>query len=209
MNILVYKRKSTNITIKQIVTLLHESFQERLNEGLHYTCSSITEEQFIKKTKDGIIFVAVDESTNELIGTSTLNVHNEKQKYGYMEYVAIKNTYKHGGIGSLLLKHLRKEAMALGCEYIISDTSTKASSAVRYHLKNGFKIVGLESYRSTNYWSYVFRMQLRPSFIWNNSLYLKTRYILSFIFIKMTRTIDGSDTWIGKVIKVIRKGCKS
>ena len=207
MNILVKKKESTNITIKQIVALLHESFQERQNQGLNYTCSSINDEQFVNKTKEGIIFVAVDESTNELIGTSTLNIHNKKHKYGYMEYVAIKSTYKHGGIGSLLFEHLRKEAIFLGCEYIISDTSTKASSAVRYHLKNGFKIIGLESYRSTNYWSYVFRMQLKPSLIWNNSLYLKTRFILSFLFIYMTRNIDGSDTRIGKVIKKIRKEC--
>ncbi len=207
----IYKREEVGISYKQIVDLMHESFQERLDHGLKYTCSFMTEQQFIEKTENGLIFVALDEDSGELVGTSTLNIHTDgKQKYGYMEYVAIKSDCKHKGIGSLLLRNLRQKATEeAGCSYVLSDTSVKASSAVLYHLKNGFKIIGLESYRSTNYWSYVFRMQLEPSFLWNNPVFLKLHYWLSYVFIKTTRDINGNDTSLGKVYKNLRKICKN
>lgn len=203
MKIRVYRREATDISYRQIVDLLHDSFQERLEQGLYYTCSFLTEEKYIQKTQEAIIFVAIDEDTKEFVGTNTLMIFSDKnrKKYGYMEYVAISNTCKRSGVGTLLIDSLHKEAESQHCSFVLSDTSTKAESAVRYHLKNGFKIVGLESYRSTNYWSYVFRMQLAPSLLWNNTVFIKLKFLCSFLFIKATRNIDGTDTWIGKLYK--------
>lgn len=210
MKIKIYKLNETAITIEQIIALLHESFQERLNQGLKYSCSFMTKEQFIEKTKAGIVFVAIDIDSNLLVGTSTLNIHYKRNIiFGYMEFVAIKDGYKHNNIGSLLLFELTEVAKKEGCGFILSDTSTLATSAVRYHLKNGFKIIGLESYRSTNYWSYVFRMQLVPSVLWNNTSYMKLHYWQSYIFIKLTRNIDGTDTKLGTLYKKMRKLCKN
>ena len=206
-----YKREEVDISYKQIVELIHESFQERLGQGLRYSCSFMTEQQYVEKTKNGLIFVAIDEESGAFVGTCTLNIHIDGEtRYGYMEYVAIKSDYKHKGIGSLLLQQLRQKAiMEMGCSYVLSDTSVKADSAIRFHLKNGFKIIGLESYRSTNYWSYVFRMQLEPSFLWNNSVFLKLHYWCSYAFIKTTRDINGNDTSLGKIYKKLTKICKN
>lgn len=210
MSIGVLTHEEAHVSYAQIVNLIHESFEERLEQGLRYSCSSITTEQYIEKTKKGIIFVAVNEDTNELVGTCVLNLINGKRgKHGYMEYVAISSSYKHCGIGSMLVERLRNSGIQEGCSFILSDTSTKAASAVKFHLKNDFRIIGLESYRSTNYWSYVFRMQLTPSFIWNNPVFLKLHYWHSYIFIKTTRDINGNDTTMGKIYKKIRRLCKS
>lgn len=211
MNIEIYYKEETDVSYKQIVDLLHDSFHERIEQGLHYTCSFITEEEYIQKTRGGLVFVAIDLKTGELAGTNTLNIFfDRKGKYGYMEYVAIANNYKHRGVGSLLLQRLRQEAVTkVGCRFILSDTSTRADSAVNYHLKNGFEIIGLESYRSTNYWSYVFRMQLSPSFLWENVLFQKIHFLCSYVFIKVTRNMDGTDTWFGVQYKTIRNLCKS
>lgn len=204
------KREEACVSYKDIVELIHESFQERLDKGLRYSCSFMTEEQYIQKTKDGIIFVAVDEESGCLAGTAVLNLRFDgKRKYGYFEFAAGNNSYKHCGIGSLLLLLRKEAAMNAECSYILSDTSTKAESAVKYHLKNGFKIVGYESYRSTNYWSYVFRMQLEPSVFWNNNVFLKFHFFCSYIFIKLTRTIDGDDTCLGKIYKQLKNICKN
>lgn len=206
MKIYITTREETNVSYEDIVNLLHESFQERLEQGLKYTCSYINVEQFIEKTRNGIILVAIDSNNNELVGTGTINIIKYKRhKYGYFEYDAISSKYKRKGIASKLIKKRKQIAINNGCEYILSDTSTKATSAVIYHLKNGFKIVGLESYRSTNYYSYVFRMQLKPSLIWNNCIFIKIHFILSYIFIKLTRNIDGGDTKIGKIYKRLCK----
>lgn len=204
------KREEACVSYKDIVELIHESFQERLDKGLRYSCSFMTEEQYIQKTKGGIIFVAIDEESGCLAGTAVLNLRFDgKRKYGYLEFAAVNNSYKHCGIGSLLLLLRKEAAINAGCNYILSDTSTQAESAVKYHLKNGFKIVGYESYRSTNYWSYVFRMQLTPSVLWNNNFYLKLHYLCSYIFIRLTRTINGGDTFLGKIYKKLKKICKS
>ena len=210
MNIKIYRREDTDVTYKQIIDLLHSSFQERLAQGLRYSCSFMTEEQYIEKTKKGIVLVAIDEETKKLAGTTTLNLDTVSGvKRGYMEYVAIEDAYKHCGIGNLLVEEIKKLAVLEKCSYILSDTSTQAISAVRYHLKNGYKIVGLESFRSTNYWSYVFRMQMIPSKKWESDVYCKFRYFLSWLFMHITRDINGNDTTIGKIHKVIKRKCKN
>ena len=206
----IYKLEETDISYKHIVDLLHESFQERLNQGLRYTCSFITEKQFREKTSKSIVYVAIDNELG-LCGTATLTVKTDCKniKYGYNEYNGIRNDMKGKGIGTLLYLAREREALKQGCEYIMSDTSTQAKSAVKYHLKNGFKIIGLESYRSTNYWSYVFRKQLVPLKKWDNNLYCKLQYLKSWIFIRITRDINGNDTFFGKLYKIIRKKCKN
>ena len=210
MSIEVKRLEETSYTYKDVVDLLHEAFQERLEQGLKYTCSFITEEQFREKTSHGIVCVAVDDDLG-LCGTATLTIKTDNHgvEYGYNEYNGIRSDLKGKGIGTMLYKYIEREARKNGCKYLMSDTSTQAESAVNYHLKNGFKIIGLESYRSTNYWSYVFRRQLVPSTKWGNSLYCKMRYIKSWVFIHTTRDINGNDTAWGRMYKQLWKKCKS
>lgn len=210
MSIVIHKIEETNYTYQDVVSLLHEAFQERLNQGLRYSCSFITEEQYKEKTSNGIVYVAIDDESG-LCGTATLTIKidDKNLKYGYNEYNGIRSDMKRKGIGTLLSLLIEREALKNGCQYLMSDTSTKAKSAIKYHLKNGFKIVGLESYRSTNYWSYVFRKQLVPSKKWDCTFYCKCQYLKSWIFMRLTRDINGNDTILGRLYKTIRKKCKN
>lgn len=210
MNIDVRNIKETSYTYHDVTELLHEAFQERLEQGLKYTCSFITEEQFRQKTADGIVYVALNNKSG-LCGTATLTIKTDKKgiKYGYFEYNGIRSDMKGKGIGTMLYMYIERESRENGCEYLLSDTSIKATSAVKYHLKNGFKIIGFESYRSTNYWSYVFRKQLVPSKKWDNPLYCKLQYIKSWLFIKITRDINGNDTALGRWYKLLKRKCKN
>lgn len=202
MKIEIFQKEETNITYRQIIELLHEAFNEHLQNGLIYSCSYIQEEEYISKVKNGFCYVVI--INNTLVGTGVLSIiKHKKKRYGLLQYGAIKPNYQHKGIGSLLLNKRKEQALKCNCHYLLSDTSVNADSAVNYHLKNGFKIIGIESYRSTNYWSYVFRMQLTPSKLWNSSIFLRLHYICSYIFIRTTRRIDGSDTMIGIIYKKI------
>ncbi len=210
MGIIVLRLEDTNYTYSDVVNLLHEAFQERLEQGLRYTCSFITEEQLKKKTEKGIILVAKEEDSGALVGTMTLNFPDMiHEKFGYMEYVAVSSSVKTSGIGTMLFTHLQELAIQNGCAYLLSDTSTQAVSAVRWHQKLGYKIIGLESYRSTNYWSYVFRKQLVPSRRWDNEVYCKWHYMKSWFFIRTTRDINGNDTSIGNIYKALKRKCKN
>ena len=146
MSIVIQKLQETSYDYKDVVDLLHEAFQERLAQGLKYTCSTMTEEQFRNRTANGIVYVAIDDETG-LCGTATLTIKTDKNgvKYGYYEYNGIRSDMKGKGIGTMLYIYIERESVKNGCEYLISDTSTQATSAVKYHLKNGFKIIGLES----------------------------------------------------------------
>lgn len=205
MSVVIKQIQDTNFSYKDVVDLLHEAFRERLEQGLNYTCSTMTEEQFRDKTANGIVYVAIDDETG-LCGTATLTIKTDRKgvKYGYNEYNGIRSDMKGKGIGSMLYIYTERESRKNGCKYLLSDTSTKAKSAVKYHLKNGFKIIGLESYRSTNYWSYVFRRQLVPSKKWDNPIYCKWQYIKSWLFIRITRDINGKDTAVGRLYKRLK-----
>lgn len=204
MSIVIRRLQDTSYSYNDVVNLLHEAFQERLEQGLMYTCSTMTEDEFRKDTVNGIVYVAIDDEMG-LCGTATLTIRTDRYgvKYGLNEYDGIRSDMKGKGIGTMLYMEREKKALKNGCEYILSDTSTQAKSAVKYHLKNGFKIVGLKSYRDTNYWSYVFRRQLAPSIKWNNAIYCRWRYIKSWIYTRMTRDIYGNETHFGRVYRKI------
>lgn len=196
----------SDITYQQIADLQHAAFEERLNQGLRFTCSVMTAEQFEAKMNDGYVFLALNEDSNELLGTVTIHLYTDKSSdlYGYHEFLAVSPLAKHSGVGISLAQAWQKLLLEKGAKYVLSDTACGAISSVKWHLKNGFKIIGLESYRSTNYWSYVFRRQLIPSKKWDNPLYCKWQYIKSWLFIKITRDINGKDTAVGRLYKRLK-----
>ena len=206
MSIVIRRLQDTSYSYKEVVDLLHEAFQERLEQGLKYTCSTMTEDEFRKDTATGFVYVAIDDESG-LCGTATLTIRTDSEgvKYGLCEYNGIRSDMKGKGIGTMLYMEREKEALKNGCEYLLSDTATQAKSAVKYHLKNGFKIIGLKSYSLTNYWSYIFRRQLVPSKKWDNPLYCKWQYLKSWMYIRLRYDINGNDTGIRKLYKKLKE----
>lgn len=206
-NFIISRLEETDITYEQIVALLHRSFQERLDQGLHYTCSEMTVDSFQNATRNGIVLVALDSDSGSLVGTATTHLYIDKKgcKYGENENLAIHPDAKRNGIGSALLKKRLEILKEAGAEYVISDTAVNADSAVRYHLKNGFKIVGLRSFTSTNYYSYVFRLQLIRNTLqqklYTYDGYCKCLYLYSAVCVKALFKSDGSRTCFGLVIQ--------
>lgn len=205
MHVVVKKLQDTVVTYQQLAELLHDSFQERLDQGLHFTCSRMTAEQYEAKVKDGYVFVALDSCTGDLLGTATLHIKTDSHGvvYGYNEYLAVSPKAKHFGVGTMLLNERLSLLLSQGGKYVMSDTACGATSSVKWHQKNGFQIYELESYRSTNYWSYVFIKYLDES-IRRSILRIKVHYWMSWIFIRITRNINGQDTTLGKLYKIIK-----
>ena len=190
---------------EDVVNLMHESFEERLHQGLHFTCSSMTVSQYKERTKKGIVLIARKE--NKLVGTVTLSLCKDSNNiiYGYHEYLAVHPSAKYLGIGTKLQKECVRLIVQAGGQYEISDTAVGANSSVKWHLKNGFRKVALRSYPSTNYYSYVFRKQLIPSWKWNSNLYCSTTLFISSMVVKAVYKEDGSYTIIGKLVMKIMK----
>lgn len=202
MGVIICNREEAGISWNQMTKLLHESFQERLEQGLKFTCSFMTPEQFSDKTSKGIVLVAIDPISNNLLGTATVSMNKDRENlvYGYLEHLAISPDAKRQGIATKLLIRVSELSKNNGAVYLTSDTSCNADSSVQWHLKNGFKIYELESYHSTNYWSYVFVKPLSDISRFS-SFRIKYHYFKSYVFIKMTRHVDGTDSLLGKLYK--------
>lgn len=177
---------------EDVVELIHLSFKERINQGLHFTCSYMSVEQFQAKMNDGLVIVAYNKESGQLLGTASTHIYvdNCNHTYGYNEYLAVHPSVKHCGIGTLLLNKRLCILQERGAEYVISDTAVGAKSSVKWHLKNGFVIYGYRSFSGTNYYSYLFRKQLIGRSKWDIWLYRGIHFLVSFIKtrIKYTRT---------------------
>ena len=203
----VYTREEANVSYEQIVELMHDSFQERLGQGLHFTCSAMTVDEYKEKTKGGTIVVAIDTETKELLGTAMVRIHEDADgiKYGYHEYLAVSPKAKRLGVGTLLLeKRIIIIIINAGGQYVMSDTACGAQSSVNWHLKNGFLIYELKSYKSTNYFSYVFVKPLNNSVRKFSRNRVRLHYCMSFIMTKTFCKEDGSYTTFGKLVRRFR-----
>ena len=154
-------RALTNPPFEEMVSLLHESFRERQLQGLNFSCASFTTEELKSHlSSDAIVFGAIDDE--KLIGMLILNRQSVRKgiKFAYHEYLAVSSCVKRQGIGTALFVEMKRKAVSLGLDFVLSDTADKADSSVRYHLKNGFKIFGKSHYSNRTYDSYNFILPL-------------------------------------------------
>ena len=202
--------KNDETTWGELANLLHESFQERLAQGLHFTCSYLTAEQLKSQSAGRIVLLAVDaDKNNTLAGTVSIEF-NEKDSNSVWAYhcnLAVSSLYKSRGIASLLFDRFQEIARSEGCTHIISDTAVGATSSVKWHLKNGFKKIGVRSFKSTNYYSVLFRKQLKYHWLWSNNTLCSIYYIMSFVLCHLYKNKDGSLTRFGVCLNRVRVVC--
>lgn len=208
MEVYIKRFEETNVTYEEIVSLMHDSFKERLDQGLIFTSCTMSVDDFKKRYSDGVIIVGFDKATDEMMAFYTFHLrsNNKGIKFGYLEQLAVSPKAKRSGIGTKMLAENCRIAASMGAKYMLSDTACRAISSVKWHHKNGFYTYELESYRSTDYWSYVFIKYLDDS-IGKGSFRIKLHYWWSWLFIRTTRHKNGTDTVIGKLYKKVK--CKS
>lgn len=192
MNIEI-RQKGEETTWEELAQLYHAAFQERLDQGMNFICSSFTPEYLEQLSSHAIILVALDkDKSDELAGAAILTIkHDGKETWGYFTDMGISPSYKRCGIGSKLEKQRVEIAKANGCSFVVSDTAVGAKSSVQWHLKNGFIFYELLSWPNTNYYSYNFRKQLVPDPKWSNSVYCKLQYWKSAIRCRMCKHANG------------------
>ncbi|MBR6868978.1 MAG: GNAT family N-acetyltransferase [Bacteroidales bacterium] len=193
----------THFTYEDIAELLHSAFRERLNQGLVYTSSRMTSDDYKRQGDNGIVLVAVDPELNTLIGTAMVHICQDEKgvTFGEMEHVGVALDSKRKGVGSSLVKELTRISIAHGADYIRSDTAAKAKSAVSWHLKNGFFKWELISFPSTSYYSILFRKQTTYDLEWNKPLQQKAHFYISCFRTILGRKKNGCyRNWV-KLIK--------
>lgn len=196
--------KDENTAWQELAELLHEAFQERLDQGLHFSCSFMTAEEIEQESKDCVVLVAVDkDDDNRLVGTVTLKPLTE-HKAEHCN-LAVSPSCRHAGVATRLLKALEDLALQRGCDHIISDTAEQAHSSVAWHKKNGFYPISLHAFWDTNYYSIIFRKQLKHHWLWSNRLLCAIRFAVISPFYKIYRNSDSTLTQFGELIFLFRK----
>jgi len=197
----------TNFSLHDVYHLTQEVYSSRAAEGIDFTVTKQSFEEYEKKIKEShkTVFVAINIENGELCGSAALTIHSKKKgrKYGGMTNVAVRKDYQHDGVGTLLLLRCKIAAQNNGCEYLISTTAWNALSSVRWHLKNGYREIGLTSDKENNYYSLCMRMQLKSPSVWNLKAFTNSVFLLSVIKTKLLFEQDGSITAIGKLLKKI------
>ena len=183
-----------------LLSMIHDSFCEYLNQGIVFTCSNYTLEDLRNKVLSGVCFIAVD--GDDILGiTSVSDIGNG---VAYENITAVSPYAKNIGIGTMLYNKRKEYLKTNKYIYLKSDTAVKAIGSVNWHLKKcGCYIAGYQSYHSTNYYSYVFREYMGKCSFYI-AIYLRLRFVLSFLFCRICKTENGAYTFIGRIVSTIR-----
>ena len=203
MDIVIQPIEQTSYSYEDVASFLHTVFQERLDQGLSFTTSRMSSEDFRLRGETGIVLVAFDPQNHQLLGTGMTHFRKDADGslYADEEHKGVLPNMKRRGIGSLLERELQHIAQEKGALFIISDTAVRAKSSILFHLKNGFFKWKLTSYPSTSYYSYVFRKQLHPDRKWDNPIYRKLFFLHSCIKTLIEKKRDGSNRKVFRLVK--------
>lgn len=194
--------QDTSFTHADVLELIKESFRQWQENGIESSLLKLTPISFVEKTANAVVLVAIDDASDTLCGTTSCSIIRDKQgkRYAYNKYSAITSKTKHSGIGSSLLRYEKQLAIEERCSHILSDTCVLAKWSVNWHKKNGFRIVGLESFTTNDYYSYIFRLQLKKPSFWSSPLYCRLRFVFSWIKTRLMCDSRGNKTLIGRLV---------
>ena len=212
--IVVKTRQETEASVEDLYILIRLAFLQWKEAGLDNTALHISLDQFCKCLVRQVVFVAQDEATGELQAMHTLRLNKRKGRADGAN-LAVSPKAKHEGIASRMLEEEVQRLRKAGYRYMMGSTGIPATWSVRWHLKNGYRIVGYSRSERNNYDSYVFRKQIATD-VWHHPTDLlwtrpiapmtaKISYTASYIATSICKTRDGHLNRIGRMAKKILK----
>ena len=191
--------------VEALNDLRRAAFEQWEKEGLYFSMSS--DEHFGQYLRDKVVFVAHDAETGELLGMHTLKLNKQKGRANGAN-LAVSPKAKHEGIASQMLQEEVQRLRKAGYRYMVGNTGIPATWSVKWHLKNGYRIVGYSRSEKQNYASYVFRKQIAPSLLWSRPLApitAKLLYCLSWLATNICKSKSGKLNAIGRIAKDVRR----
>lgn len=204
MKIEVARIEDTHFQLEAVFVLLQDSFSLLEKESgirfnlLRYSFDDIKER--IEKEK---LIVLVAFSEEKLLGTRTLK-WDSSRKIAEGMWLAVSPKVQGKGVGSKLMNFGSNLIKLLGGKYIWEDTAIEAKSSVKMHEKNGYYIIGLVSYTSTDYYSYVFRKQLTTPSVYSHKFLCHLRFVFSYLLTKSIKNRYGELNTIGQLLNTIK-----
>ena len=202
--------KEAELSAEELFELRRTAFQQWIDADLYTSVKDAIFERFQQYLKDTAVFVAQDEATGELLGMHTLKLNKRKGRANGAN-LAVSPKAQHEGIASRMLEAEAQRLRKAGYRYMVGSTAIPATWSVRWHLKNGYHIVGYSRSENRNYASYVFRKQIATDvrhhptdLLWTRPLApltAKLQYCLSWLATNICKSKSGKLNWIGRMAK--------
>ena len=198
------------IDAEALYELRMSAFEQWAEAGLNILESKTPIELFKRYLKDKTVFMAQDEATGELLAMRTLTL-NKKKGCAAEANLSVAPKAKRQGIGTQLIEAEVQWLKERGYRYTTCSTAIPATWSVKWHLKNGYYIVGYSRSERNNYASYLFRKQIATDvchhptdLLWTKSLApitAKVLYGATYLATCICKDKAGKLNWLGRIIK--------
>ena len=211
--IVIKTNKDAGVSAEELFELRRVAFQQWIDADLYTSVKYAIFERFQHYLKDKAVFIAQDEATGELLGMHTLRLNKRKGRADGAN-LAVSPKAQHEGIASRMLEAEALRLRKAGYRYIVENTAIPATWSVKWHLKNGYHIVGYSRSERNNYASYVFRKQIATDvrhhptdLLWTKPIApitAKLLYCLSWLATNICKSKSGKLNAIGRIAKEVR-----
>ncbi len=213
--IIIKNRKKTDVTDEALYALEIDSHRIWREQGLEAPWMRLSFEEFQQAVRNVLMFVALDAETGELLGMHSFNTYR-RQGWCYGSRLAVASSARREGIASRMLDYEAGRIRQAGYRYLKGVTGTTADWSIRWHLRNGYCIIGYYRSPEKNYANYVFRKQLIPislsspagiAFVLRHPVYAlhssaafcRLRFYLSYAVNRLVKHADGRDNLLGRL----------
>jgi len=212
--IIIKTYKEAEVSVEELYKLEQVAFQQWTDAGLYTPVSNTSVERLQRYIADKAVFVAKDEATGELLGMHTLKLNKRKGRANGAN-LAVSPKAQHEGIASQMLEAEAQRLRKAGYRYMVGNTGIPAIWSVKWHLKNGYHIVGYSRSERNNYASYIFRKQIAidvrhhpTDLLWVAPIApvtAKLRYCLTWMATMVCKDKAGKLNWLGRRAKDVRR----
>ena len=212
--IIIKTYKEAEVSVEELYKLEQAAFQQWTDAGLYTPVSNTSVERLQRYIADKAVFVAQDEATGELLGMHTLKLNKRKGKANGAN-LAVSPKAQHEGIASRMLEAEAQRLRKAGYRYMVGNTGIPAIWSVKWHLKNGYHIVGYSRSERNNYASYIFRKQIAidvrhhpTDLLWTRPIApitARLRYCLTWMAMNICKDKAGRLNWLGRMAKEVRR----
>ena len=210
--IIIRTNKEAQVPIEVLYSLFQESFQQWRDHGIDSAFLHKILEEFQKVIERSVVYVALDADSGELLGMHCYCKYRARYVFDY--FLAVTPQTQGQGIATQVLQEEVKHLQQQGCRYMKCTTSAGAPWSVRWHLKNGYYIIGYSRGELSSYPTYTFRKQIATDMrhhptdlLWTKPLApitAKLLYVAKYITTRICKDKAGRLNWIGKLAKGIR-----
>lgn len=207
-DIIITSLEMTIFTIEDVHQLVDKAWRRWLDAGLDAVSFHLSPERFAQNMSKRKVFVAIDQESGELLGCHALKANRKKHSLSG-SFLAVRPKAQWHGVATRLLEEEMAIAIKAGYTHMLSATAPTAYWSVRWHLKNGYRIIGYRRSPQYNHPLYIFRRQLQPSssffsrvsyYLYSSRLFCRLRYYATYVATCICKDNQGRLNIIGRFI---------